>query len=451
MSHVALNADSFYPVSICKNVLAQAAMAALTNGTASLSAKTGNSSKVTQQQTAAGKSNEDVVIDDPIDNHNISMVDNGKSDDTLALLRTFMSSRADVLASNAWALAATSKQNSDYVKCRISEKEFFNDDDNDTHALGLRRESRLTAYFVPSSDSTTSVSVDVFVARVVQKLDGSQIMKGVLGNCKFIDKPNLYLKHIFLAQFRITGFLSNASSTCEADVGLFLLPNESIDNPHDIVKAQVRLLTMLAYILGPKAYRHWRRSFHEDLDTAVSLGLIHAATLRSFCNNQVQWFFSATVTEDIKSHLLRGGTIEEFVIDKLVLKAWDILNLKSESANRLTSELMLRPLSSPSLSPLLSPGPKSSNTKTKSKDTSKNPKVPSALSGLKGFCLTWMQSDTMPCSNTLCVRHAAQSSSKKRGLKHRVEFDALDATQRAAIVAEAKKVAPAGSVVQVQA
>jgi hypothetical protein len=80
--------------------------------------------------------------------------------------------------------------------------------------------------------------------------------------------------------------------------------------------------------------------------------------------------------------------------------------------------------------------PKGQGNKDKRKTEQKKKPQGKTLAGLKGFCSSWLKSDSKPCGNPVCKQGS------KFKLKHETEFALLSKPDREAIITEANKLFP---------
>lgn len=296
-------------------------------------------------------------------------------------------------------------------------------------------------YFFNERQAGITVSVKELVTmRVLYWLDMSQAMADLLLGTPFLQDPAGILEDIFLGKWRIPGFLSNAlaSTSSKACVTTFLKSYETSTSAQHVLNGHIRLLQVIGHIFGPDAYRPWLATY-QQLPELIPVAQVHPKAMVELCNNHIHGFFSVHQTNLIKSFVERGGTIAQYVSTNMVLTPTHVEALTASSFRHLTEDF----LKSQGMvaNPLAVQSSKRPTKRPTSQGTSPKPLRP--MAALKGFCLTWLQTDAMPCTNTKC---SAAATSSPRQLKHRQEFDALPAAQRSAIVAEAKKLTPSGVV-----
>ena len=185
---------------------------------------------------------------------------------------------------------------------------------------------------------------------------------------------------------------------------------------------------MLGYVLGPEAYRHWYMELHITLREKVAVDTIHPVAMKEVLTHHIRKYFSHGVTNDIKSFLERGGVLADYVrIHQSVSQA--LVDDLNASSSRKILQAVLKPVNTPQVT---TPRVNTGGGQGKAGKSTKTP-AKKHLSGLKGFCLHWLQHGDLPCQGQQC---------KTGKLLHRTEWDACTREVRANVLATAKLVSP---------
>ena len=411
-----------------QHIFAQATIAALSNNSAVVSSsKDAAAPRTSLQQTAQGKSA--IVIDDCDDSGPSPRV----AREVNVALETLVSRLAAVDQRDTKASSAI------FLRCRVALNEPMI-----SSSAPIQLGNRVDYLFNERQAGITVSVKELVTMRVLYWLDMSPSMANLLLGTPFLQDPAGILEDIFMGKWKIPGFLSNASASTssKACVTVFLKSYETPTSAQHVLNGHIRLLQVLGHIFGPDAYRPWLQTYQHSLPEMTPVAQIHPKAMVELCNNHVHGFFSVHQTNLIKSFVERGGTIAQYISANMVLMPTQVEALTASSFRHLTEDF----LKSQGMvaSPLAVQSSKRPTKRPTPQGTSQGTSKPlRPMAALKGFCLTWLQADVMPCTNTKC---SAAATSSSRHLKHRQEFDALPAVQRSAIVAEAKKLTPSGIV-----
>ena len=162
--------------------------------------------------------------------------------------------------------------------------------------------------------------------------------------------------------------------------------------------------------------------------------MIHPRAMKDTITQHIRHFFSAEVTNDIKSFRERGGTLAEYIQIHQVISMNLVNTLNDNSQRRILQGVLVRPQVLQPLTPARNSGGGQGKGHAKGQpDKNKTPKK--SLGNLKGFCLHWLQHNQMPCQGPKC-------SAGNVSLLHRSEWDACAGDAKAKILAAAKLFCP---------
>lgn len=415
-----------------ENARSQAILAALSNGTAELTSKDASRTKPSHQELAQG-------TDDMYDN----VIVHEETQDKFDTARTVDHVMTAPISLDAHAAfmhlfkGARSTQSANFCALRSTDER-----STDTGSP-LQYMARRDILF-RTSQSGMETTLDDHIQQVVYYISASPRMNLLLAGTEFQSDAKGILKSIYTGEWCVVGWLASGTSTSKACVTKFLSPGETQTNATHIVLATGRLITLLGYIYGAEAYLPWQLQWQYYLPMTVSLPHIHPMSMLQFANGHIAEWMSPTTTTNIRSWVERRGTLASYIKEHMRITPTMIATLQESSSMRVQGEYLAR-LASPDLvkvisTPQLTPQGVANGKGSKKKQAKK------PMSGLKGYCMTWLQSNKMPCSNPLCVANAVKSR-----FRHRTEFDAETQQVRSDIVKEAKKLAPAGVTIQVHA
>ena len=304
-----------------------------------------------------------------------------------------------------------------------------------------------------TSQSGVEASLDDRITQVIYLLNASPKMNTLLQGTEFQKDPKGVLKAIFTGEWNVPGWLSAGTAALKACITKFLHAHESTNDSSHLVAATSRLIALLAYVYGPDAYLSWQMQWQYQLPMLVSLPHIHPVSMQQFANGHIAEWMSPTTTNNLKSWLERKGTLKAYIQKNMVITAAMMSGLQEASALRVQGEHLARftvvGTGVADSMPKSASGGTAQGGQTNSKGANKANKKQgkkSPMSGLRGYCMSWLQTNKMPCANPVCLANAT-----KPRFKHRTEFDAEAHQVRVEIIKEAKVLSPANKPIQVHA
>lgn len=304
------------------------------------------------------------------------------------------------------------------------------------------------AFLFQVNQSGVDATMDEHITQVLYLVSASPRMGALLRGTEFEKDAKGILKAIFNGEWAITGWLASSAglASMKACVTKFLKTNETATDSSHVLMATCRLLELIAYIYGPVTYTPWLMQWQVELPRMVNLSFVNPEALKEMANSHVSAWFSPTTTNDLKSELERKGTLANFIMVRQKVTTLMVTELQTNSLMKMQAEFLVKQYAAPhpqqqtqNIKPPFGGGKEKGG---KGKGGNKKP-----MAALKGYCLQWLQRDTMPCQHPNC---RPGGKAKHAPLKHRVEFDAEPAQVRAEVVKEAAKLSP-NVVVKVQA
>lgn len=423
----------FSLILVYENVDAQAVLAALSNNAVPLTAKGPEKPVVSRSALAQGEQRNMTYDDDePVPNREGSALEPSN-----VLFAFKADTNFDTLAYN---LLRNPKQSSDPCFWRCT-SELISEVGSFANGLGARN-----SYFFPVKNQGSTPTLEDFLRLTIEVVSASPLMEETLFGTPFMKDATNILKAILLGDWAMPGFLSATSSTgTKADLAKFLKEGESMEDSSCVLASACRVVRLLGYILGPLAYRSWYMELLIQVPEHLHMPTVHAGALKDALTQHLQAFSSVGTTNDIKSYRERGGSLADYVKTNLTFTPSWFDNLVTKSNMRIAQVVLSLPKpvdnkGAKLLTPPATKGQLQSNLRQPA-GSNNNAKKPSSMTGLKGFCLPWLQSNHMPCSNSKCAQ--AQGG---KGLRHRVEWDAFPATDKELVLVLARKLTPGGHV-----
>jgi hypothetical protein len=216
-----------------------------------------------------------------------------------------------------------------------------------------------------------------------------------------------------------------------------------------------RQIEIYSHVYGLETYQHWLLQWQIYLPKYVSLDQTHPLAFREFANSHIQEWWSAGTTTKIKSWIERGGSIRSYVLENMDITPLMVTNLQAASIQKLHAELLRRPavVHTPAAGNVqgtvigggvfaTGQGPVVGGKGQQGRHPKQGGSQPKPMGGLKGYCLTWLRTNVMPCS-------CQPGGRFHRPLRHKDEWDNEVPAVRSAVVQEAKRLSP-NVVVKVQ-
>lgn len=268
------------------------------------------------------------------------------------------------------------------------------------------------------------VTSESFVANCTHIIGTSTAAKRIVQGTPFATNIPSYLKKMFQLE---------GARGCSTTI--FLREAESQSVPSDIVAAAGRYIQLVGFLLGEEVYG----VLHYDILASFSAKLqytpVPASVLLQHFDHLFYRLFSSRESTRIRVHMQANESlrvwIEAFKCTDDTLVQLQGLAIQQHLFNLSYPEQQSDRSGGPSPQP-----PKVQVNKDKKKTDQKKKPQGKNLGGLKGFCSSWLKTDSKPCGNPVCKQGS------KIKLKHETEFALLSKPDRESIITEANKLFP---------